>query len=179
MVPLPTLCLWPPHFVIEHSLAASSSRCYYCLYISNCTLCVWVCLVRLINLFFFAGILLLFFDLLFIMYVASFLGFFFVSFRVFAFVSHFSCVCVCLWNFYCAVWFFADASLSALASKLPSAPALGWGSRRHRPSRLWSRFIRRRVVMTTYIHMYIQVCVYVYVHVYRCIYIFCSIYVCM
>lgn len=181
MVPLPTLCLWPPHFVIEHSLAASSSRCYYCLYISNCTLCVWVCLVRLINLFFFcrhfAALL-----WLVVYYVCRVvLRFFFVSFRVFAFVSHFSCVCVCLWNFYCAVWFFADASLSALASKstLPSAPALGWGSRRHRPSRLWGRFIRRRVVMTTYVHMYIQVCVYVYVHVYRCIYIFCSIYVCM
>lgn len=95
MVPLPTLCLWPPHFVIEHSLAASSSRCYYCLYISNCTLCVWVCLVRLINLFFFAGILLLFFDLLFIMYVASFLGFFFcfVS-RLCLRFALFMCVCL-------------------------------------------------------------------------------------
>lgn len=79
MVPLPTLCLWPPHFVIEHSLAASSSRCYYCLYISNCTLCVCVWYASS-TCFFFAGILLLFFDLLFIMYVASFLGFFLFRF---------------------------------------------------------------------------------------------------
>lgn len=93
MVPLPTLCLWPPHFVIEHSLAASSSRCYYCLYISNCTLCVCVWYASS-TCFFFAGILLLFFDLLFIMYVASFLGFCCFVSRLCLRFALFMCVCL-------------------------------------------------------------------------------------